>query len=223
VSLADCFRLRVLAIRLKRLLDVIGASMALVPLAAPLLVVALAIRLDSKGPAFFRQERVGRDGSTFRMWKLRTMTEVRATPTEPDRLRQDDARITRVGRALRAASFDELPQLVNVLRGEMSLVGPRPALVYQVAAYDGEQRRRLEMRPGLTSLAVVKGRNALPWEERIRLDVWYVDHWSLGLDARILFRTLWKVLVRHEGVYGPEGRNDPFVGSQEVRTREGGT
>jgi undecaprenyl phosphate N,N'-diacetylbacillosamine 1-phosphate transferase len=196
----------------KRLLDLVIAFPMLVLLALPLLIAGLAIKIEGGGPVFFRQIRVGRCGKTFRVWKFRTMTETRLDPHAPDRLEARDARITRVGRLLRSFGLDELPQLLNVLAGEMSLVGPRPTLTYQVAEYDDYQRRRLEAKPGITSLAVVSGRNALPWVKRIELDVWYIDHWSLGLDLQILFKTLWKVLVTREGLYGPEGFNDEFVG-----------
>ncbi|MCX6092141.1 MAG: sugar transferase, partial [Candidatus Bipolaricaulota bacterium] len=124
---------------------------------------------------------------------------------------EGDERITRVGRILRASGIDELPQILNVLAGEMALVGPRPTLAYQVERYDPFQKRRLEVRPGITSLAVVSGRNALSWNERIELDVWYIDHWSLFLDLKIMLRTLWCVLVTREGLYGKDGVNDPFV------------
>lgn len=207
----------------KRLVDVsLGVPLAALA-ALPVLGCALAIRLEGGGPAFFRQERVGRGGRRFWLWKLRTMTETRCAPTGPDPLARDDARITRVGRALRSLGLDELPQLLNVLAGDMSLVGPRPTLAYQVAQYDAFQRRRLEAKPGITSLAVVSGRNALSWEERIALDVWYVDHATIGLDARILVRTLWRVLVTREGIYGPDGTNDEFVGRtpETARRAEG--
>ena len=115
-----------------------------------------------------------------------------------------------MGRILRDWGLDELPQLINVLTGDMSLVGPRPTLAYQVERYNDFQRRRLEVRPGITSLAVVSGRNTLPWARRIELDIWYIDHWSLALDFRILLKTLWKVLVTREGLYGEDGINDPF-------------
>jgi len=180
-------------------------------LTLPFLIVGLAIRADSRGPVFFRQVRVGRGGKPFRVWKFRTMTETRVDPQAPVRLRKDDARITRVGRFLRGFGLDELPQLINVLSGEMSLVGPRPTLGYQVAEYDGFQRRRLEVAPGITSLAVVSGRNALSWRKRIELDVWYIDQWSLWLDVRILLQTVWKVLVTREGLYGRDDDNDMFV------------
>lgn len=201
---------------LKRALDVSVSAVALVALAIPFGIIALAIKLDSRGPAFFRQERIGRGGRSFGLWKLRTMTETRVSPTAPDVMHKDDARITCVGRVMRSLGLDELPQLLNVLGGEMSLVGPRPTLAYQVERYNAFQRRRLEVRPGITSLAVVSGRNAIWWDERIRLDVWYVDHRSLGLDLRILAQTFWKVLVTREGLYGPGGANDPFAAADET-------
>lgn len=195
----------------KRAVDVTLSLVALGLLAVPFAALALAVKLDDGGPVFFRQARAGRGGRTFRVWKFRTMVVDAMSRGLGVTVSADDARITRVGRILRGLGFDELPQLINVLVGEMSLVGPRPTLPYQVEHYDGTQRRRLEVRPGITSLAVVSGRNALPWRERIELDVWYVDHWSLGLDVRILFRTLWCVLVTREGLYGKDGVNDPFV------------
>lgn len=139
------------------------------------------------------------------------MSVMEVSPKAPDLLSRDDPRITRVGQRLRNLGLDELPQLLNVLAGEMSLVGLRPALAYQVERYDATQRRRLEVRPGITSLAVVSGRNALSWSERIELDVWYIDHGSLRLDLKILLRTLWCVLVTRKGLYGTDGVNDPFV------------
>jgi len=196
---------------LKRTLDVSVSAVALAMLAIPFGIVALAIKLDSRGPVFFRQERAGKDGKPFRVWKLRTMIVGAVQQGLGYNVRQGDPRITRVGQVLRNLGLDELPQLLNVLSGEMSLVGPRPTLSYQVAHYDVEQRRRLSVRPGITSLAVVSGRNALPWRERIALDLWYIEHWSLGLDLRILARTLWVVLIKREGLYGEDGVNDPFV------------
>lgn len=195
----------------KRVLDVAVSLLALAALALPLLLCAGIVRLEDRGPALLRQRRVGKDGVSFRVWKLRTMTEMRTDPQVPDRLRADDPRITRVGRVLRRTGIDELPQLLNVLFGAMSLVGPRPTLSYQVREYSDYERRRLEVRPGITSLAVASGRNALPWKKRIELDVWYIDHWSLLLDLRILFQTVWQVLVKQEGVHGDDGANDVFV------------
>lgn len=196
---------------LKRVLDVFISLIGLLLLAIPFTLIALAIKLDSKGPVFFRQERVGKDCKIFKTWKFRTMIEGAVHLGLGYNVARYDPRITRVGRFLREWGLDELPQLINVLKGEMSLVGPRPTLKYQVEHYNDFQRRRLLMKPGITSLAVISGRNRLPWKKRIELDVWYVDHWSLWLDIKILFRTLWVVLIKREGVYGEEGINDPFV------------
>jgi len=203
----------------KRAVDLIGAAGLLCVFAAPLGVAMVAIAVERTGPIFFRQWRVGRDGREFRVWKLRTMVPDAERTGLRQTLRRGDSRVTRVGRVLRDWGLDELPQLLNVICGQMSLVGPRPTLPYQVAHYDERQRRRLEVRPGITSLAVVRGRNALSWARRIELDIWYIDHWSLWLDVTILVRTLWCVLVTREGLYGDEV-NDPFV---EIPTEEGET
>jgi lipopolysaccharide/colanic/teichoic acid biosynthesis glycosyltransferase len=202
---------RKVQLALKRLLDVAISLVGLTLLAIPFALIALAIKLDSKGPVFFRQERIGLNGRPFRVWKFRTMIEGAERKGLGYTVAEDDPRITRLGRVLRNWSLDELPQLLNVLTGEMSLVGPRPTLPYQVQQYNEFQRRRLAMRPGITSLAVVSGRNALSWEERIHLDVRYIDRWSLRLDLKILLKTLWVVLIKREGLYGEEGINDPFV------------
>jgi lipopolysaccharide/colanic/teichoic acid biosynthesis glycosyltransferase len=196
---------------LKRTLDVVVSVVSLLVLALPLTVIAFAIKLDGGGPVFFRQERVGRCGQHFRVWKFRTMIVGAVGQGLGLNVSHDDSRITRIGRVLRSLGLDELPQLLNVLLGEMSLVGPRPTLAYQVEQYGPSQMRRLEARPGITSLAVVSGRNSLSWNRRIELDVWYIDHWSLWLDLRILAKTLWVVLVKREGLYGEGGVNDPFV------------
>jgi lipopolysaccharide/colanic/teichoic acid biosynthesis glycosyltransferase len=188
------------AVRAKRALDVVGAGVGLALAAPVLLAAAVAIKLDDGGPVLYRQERVGRDGRPFRIVKLRTMVvgaEVLGAGYAVD---EGDTRITRAGAVLRAASLDELPQLLNVLFGEMSLVGPRPTLAYQVERYDARQRHRLDVRPGVTGWAQVNGRASLPWEERIELDLWYVEHASLALDLRILARTV-AVLARREGTY----------------------
>jgi lipopolysaccharide/colanic/teichoic acid biosynthesis glycosyltransferase len=195
----------------KRGLDLAASALALIFLALPFAAIALVIKLDDRGPIFFRQIRIGRGGKPFRVWKFRTMSVMDVSPKGPDLLSRGDPRITRIGRLLRNLGLDELPQLLNVLAGDMSLVGPRPTLAYQVERYSPFQKRRLEARPGITSLAVVSGRNALSWNERIELDVWYIDHWSLWLDARIMLRTLLCVLVTRKGLYGNDGVNDPFV------------
>jgi lipopolysaccharide/colanic/teichoic acid biosynthesis glycosyltransferase len=172
-----------------RALDVVVASIALL-LSAPLLaVVVVAIRLDSSGAAIYRQRRVGKDGQVFEMLKLRTMVEGSDPVGVGTVVTRDDTRVTRVGRPLRRFSLDEIPNLINVLHGEMSIVGPRPTIEAQVADYTPYQRRRLEVKPGITGWAQVQGRAGIPWEERIELDVWYVDHRSPALDLRILGRT----------------------------------
>jgi lipopolysaccharide/colanic/teichoic acid biosynthesis glycosyltransferase len=172
-----------------RLLDAAGAALGLVLSSPVLAAAALAIKLEDRGPVFYRQTRVGKDGEDFDLLKLRTMVVGAETQGAGFAVDRGDARITRVGRVLRAASLDELPQLVNVLRGEMSLIGPRPTLRYQVERYSDRQRRRLEVRPGLTGWAQIHGRATLPWDERIELDVWYVEHRSPRVDLKILLRT----------------------------------
>ncbi len=186
--------------RRKRALDLLGAGAALA-LASPLLAVAaVAIRLESPGHPIYRQRRVGRDGHAFEVYKLRTMVSGAESMGSGLAVDVGDARITRVGALLRRTSIDELPNLVNVLRGEMSLVGPRPTVQVQVDRYTMRQRGRLRVRPGITGWAQVNGRASLPWPERIELDVWYVEHRSLALDVRILLRTL-KLLFTGSGLY----------------------
>jgi lipopolysaccharide/colanic/teichoic acid biosynthesis glycosyltransferase len=173
----------------KRAFDIVLATSVGV-LASPVLAaIATAIKLQGRGPILFRQERVGRHGRPFEILKFRTL--VYAAPRDPADylISRADPRITRVGAFLRRWSLDELPQLWNVLRGDMSIVGPRPTLAYQVERYDDFQRRRLEVLPGVTGLAQIAGRNALAWPQRIKLDVWYVDHRSFLLDLRILAAT----------------------------------
>jgi lipopolysaccharide/colanic/teichoic acid biosynthesis glycosyltransferase len=158
--------------------------------ASPLLAVAaLAVKLEDGGPVLYRQTRVGRDGADFELLKLRTMVVGAETMGAGLAVNRGDSRITRSGRLLRKLSLDELPQLWNVVRGEMSVIGPRPTLRYQVEQYDDHQRRRLDVKPGITGWAQINGRAALPWADRIELDVWYVEHRSPRLDLRILART----------------------------------
>jgi lipopolysaccharide/colanic/teichoic acid biosynthesis glycosyltransferase len=168
-------------------------------------VCALAIKLDSRGPVFYRQARVGLGGRQFRIWKLRTMTVGAEYAGAGLYIEPGDSRITRAGRALRRFSLDELPNLFNVLTGEMSVVGPRPTVQEQVDRYTERQRRRLEVRPGITGWAQVNGRTALSWPERIELDVWYVDNRSLRLDLRILARTA-RLLATGRGLYSEDLR-----------------
>jgi len=172
-----------------RAADVTTAS-ALLVLASPVLALAaLTIKLEDGGPVLYRQTRVGKDGVDFELLKLRTMEVGAETKGAGFAVDRGDPRITRVGRVLRRLSFDELPQLWNVVRGEMSMIGPRPTLRYQVERYDDRQRRRLDVRPGITGWAQIHGRAALPWDERIELDVWYVEHRSALVDLKILLRT----------------------------------
>jgi lipopolysaccharide/colanic/teichoic acid biosynthesis glycosyltransferase len=179
--------------------DFLVAAVALVVTSPLLLVALIAIRVESRGSPIFRQRRVGKDGVPFDMYKLRTM--VSGSDRGPDLpLSQGDPRITRVGALLRRYSLDELPNLVNVLRGEMAIVGPRPTIPPQVERYTERQRRRLEVKPGLTGWAQVNGRASLSWPERIELDIWYVDHRSRRLDLFILARTAW-LLVSGHGLY----------------------
>ena len=174
---------------MNRALDLAGASLGLV-LASPFLAAAaIAIKLDGGGPVLYRQQRVGKDGREFELVKLRTMVVGAEGQGAGWAVDHGDPRITRVGSVLRRVSLDELPQLWNVVRGEMSLIGPRPTLAYQVEQYTPHQRRRLDVRPGITGWAQVQGRASLPWEERIELDVWYVEHRSPSLDLKILART----------------------------------
>jgi lipopolysaccharide/colanic/teichoic acid biosynthesis glycosyltransferase len=186
-----------------RPLDVILAALLLV-LTSPLLLAAVvAIRLESRGPAFYRQRRIGRDGEPFELWKLRTMVPGAEAMGAGIYVLEGDPRITRVGRLLRRLSLDELPNLLNVLKGDMAIVGPRPTIQAQVDQYTERQRRRLEVKPGITGWAQVNGRASLPWHERIELDVWYVDHRSILLDVRILAKTAWMLVTGH-GLYKGE-------------------
>jgi lipopolysaccharide/colanic/teichoic acid biosynthesis glycosyltransferase len=174
---------------LNRPLDIVGAGAALV-LSSPVMgIAALAVKLEDGGPVFYRQRRVGKDGGEFELLKLRTMVVDAERQGAGYAVDRGDPRITRSGRILRRLSVDELPQLWNVLRGEMSLIGPRPTLRYQVERYTERQRRRLDVKPGLTGWAQIHGRAAVPWDDRIELDVWYVEHRSPWVDLRILART----------------------------------
>ena len=189
--------------RAKRALDVVLAGLALLIAGIPLGIVALVIRLETHGHPIYRQRRVGRDGAPFELYKLRTRVSGAETMGAGLAVDEGDDRITRAGAWLRRLSIDELPNLINVLRGEMSLVGPRPTVQVQVDRYTERQRGRLSVRPGITGWAQINGRASLPWHERIELDLWYVEHVSLALDARIMWRTLRMVLTGH-GLYRGE-------------------
>ena len=195
---------------LKRALDLLVACAGLLFLAPLMAAIAMAIRIRMGSPIFFRQQRPGLKARPFTLLKFRTMTEARSNDGA---LLPDSQRVTALGRFLRSFSLDELPQLVNVLRGEMSLVGPRPLLMQYLGRYSREQARRHDMPPGITGWAQVHGRNSTTWEERFVRDLWYVDHWSFVLDLRILAVTLGRAL-RGDGVFGErEGTMSEFMGS----------
>jgi lipopolysaccharide/colanic/teichoic acid biosynthesis glycosyltransferase len=194
----------------KRLVDFVFALMASITLALPMLCLCLLVRYKLGAPVFFTQERPGLNGKPFRMIKFRTMTDAKDTDGE---LLPDEVRLTKFGQLIRSTSLDELPELWNVLKGEMSLVGPRPLLMEYLPLYSAEQARRHEMRPGITGWAQVNGRNAISWEERFKLDVWYVDHQSFLLDCKIVLLTIQKVFVR-EGISAQgEATMPKFTGS----------
>jgi lipopolysaccharide/colanic/teichoic acid biosynthesis glycosyltransferase len=180
-----------------RVFDVAAAALALVVLSPVLAAAAVAIKLGSPGPVIYRQRRVGKDGEEFELLKLRTMVLGSDPVGVGVAIARDDPRVTAAGRWLRRTSLDEIPNLVNVLRGEMAIVGPRPTIPAQVEDYTPRQRRRHEVRPGLTGWAQVQGRAGIPWEERIELDVEYVERRSAWLDLRILARTAWLVATGH--------------------------
>jgi sugar transferase EpsL len=181
---------------LKRALDILGACLGLAVFAPLLLGVALAVRVRMGRPVLFRQQRPGLGSRPFTLYKFRTMLDARDNQGNP---LPDEKRLTPLGQVLRRASLDELPELINVLKGEMSLVGPRPLLMQYLDRYTPEQARRHEVKPGLTGWAQINGRNALTWEEKFKLDVWYVDHRTFWLDVKIIGITAWKVLKR-EGI-----------------------
>ena len=180
----------------KRLLDLAGALMAMIVFSPVMFAVALIIWLTMGRPIFFRQVRTGRFEHPFTLFKFRTMADSQSSTVDPS---TDAARLTRTGAALRRFSLDELPQLWNVFKGEMSLVGPRPLLMEYLAYYTPEQAKRHRMKPGITGLTQIKGRNALTWEEKFQWDTWYVEHWSFWLDLRILLSTVVKVF-RQDGI-----------------------
>lgn len=197
----------------KRLFDLLVTLPALLVLAPFLLLLALLVRLKLGAPILFRQQRPGLHGRAFTLYKLRTMTDARDADGN---LLPDAKRLTSFGRFLRSSSLDELPEFFNVLKGDMSLVGPRPLLMQYLDRYTPEQARRHEVRPGITGWAQVNGRNALTWEEKFALDVWYVDNRSLWLDVKILAMTVWQVLKR-EGISHPgEATMAEFMGEERL-------
>jgi lipopolysaccharide/colanic/teichoic acid biosynthesis glycosyltransferase len=196
----------------KRILDILAALLGLILLSPLLVVLSLLVAVKLGRPIFFKQRRPGYHGQIFQLYKFRSM---RHAVDADGNLLPDAERLTSFGRFLRSNSLDELPELFNVLRGEMSLVGPRPLLVQYLDRYTPEQARRHNVLPGLTGWAQINGRNALTWEEKFRLDVWYADHWSFGLDIKILALTVGKVLKR-EGISAPgEATMQEFMGSPD--------
>ncbi|NQT81550.1 sugar transferase [bacterium] len=194
---------------LKRVVDVFGAALGLALFSPVLLIGGLLIRLTMGQPVMYVMQRPGLHGGIFRLYKFRTMTEERRPDGE---LLPDSDRLTPLGRFIRGLSIDELPQFWNVLKGDMSLVGPRPLLIEYLDRYTPTQARRHEVRPGITGWAQVNGRNALTWEKKFSLDVWYVDHQSLRLDVKILFITF-KMVAKREGIWEKGEFNKPFMGS----------
>jgi lipopolysaccharide/colanic/teichoic acid biosynthesis glycosyltransferase len=195
----------------KRIFDLLLTILGLALLAPILLVVAVLVGIYHGSPVIFTQKRPGFKGTPFHIYKFRTMTDARDENGAP---LPDADRLTRLGRFLRSSSLDELPELFNVLRGEMSLVGPRPLLMQYLERYSPEQARRHDALPGITGWAQINGRNALTWDDKFRLDVWYVDNWSLWLDIKIIFLTVWKVLKR-EGISQPgHATAEEFKGSE---------
>ena len=196
----------------KRLFDVALSLSVLILLAPALIAIALAIKLTSRGPVFYTQERIGKDGRPFPFIKFRTMIVGAEKVGAGILCVRDDPRVTAVGRLLRRFSIDELPQLINVLRGEMSVIGPRPGLAYQAEKYTAEQRRRLAVLPGLTGWAQVNGRNSLTWDERIRYDLEYVERCSLWMDLRIVVRTARTVLAGGDMLAAKDYFNEKAIG-----------
>lgn len=191
----------------KRFCEVILSLLALIILSPILVITALAVKLDSPGPVIFKQDRLGKDGKVFKIYKFRSMCQGAEHTGSGVYSGADDMRVTKVGKIIRATSIDELPQLVNILKGDMSFVGPRPPLTYHpwdVSEYTEEQFRMFAVRPGITGWAQTHGRKEVEWHERIRLNVWYVDHVSMWLDIKILFLTVFKVLKNEDNVNSTE-------------------
>jgi len=199
---------------MKRCLDITCSIAGLIVLSPLLLALAIIIGIHMGRPVFFKQKRPGYNGEPFKITKFRTMKDQRG---KDGIMLSDEQRLTRLGKFLRSTSLDELPELFNVLKGDMSLVGPRPLLMQYLDRYTPEQARRHEMKPGITGWAQVNGRNAISWEEKFALDVWYVDNWSLWLDIKILALTVWKVICR-EGISSPGDATMPeFMGSIDAK------
>lgn len=207
-----------LALFLKNTFDVV-VGVFLFLLIIPILVfIAIVIKLDSSGPVFFMQQRVGIKGKLFSIYKFRTMIVDAVNIGAGLNIVDNDPRITAVGKVLRDWSLDELPQIINIVKGEMSFIGPRPTLQYQVDNYTDHQRKRLNMKPGVTGWAQINGRNNISWEERIELDVWYVDNWSLWLDMKIVLKTP-AVVFNKDNIYSNKGVSYDFKGTESDKNK----
>jgi lipopolysaccharide/colanic/teichoic acid biosynthesis glycosyltransferase len=203
----------------KRLLDIVFSAAGLVLLSPLLVLLTVVIRFKLGSPALFRQQRPGLGGKGFVTYKFRTMTDLRDAA---GRLLPDEQRLPAFGRFLRSTSLDELPELFNVLKGDMSLVGPRPLMMKYLGRYTPEQARRHEVKPGITGWAQINGRNAIPWEERFKLDVWYVDNWSIWLDLRIILKSVLMVITRQGITQQDRATMDEFMGTEgNLRHTEG--
>ncbi len=200
----------------KRIFDISAAIVILLLLSPVLLILTFLLLVIQGQPLLFCQERPGLGGRIFKLCKFRTM---KVQQDASGKVLPDEERITAIGRFLRRSSLDELPELINVIKGEMSLVGPRPLLVQYLKRYSPEQARRHEVLPGITGWAQINGRNAITWDEKFRLDLWYVEHWSFWLDIRILFKTLWKV-ISGEGISQPgRATMDEFMGNEKNKSK----
>lgn len=199
---------------IKRILDILLSFFALIVLSPVLMIVAVLVRVNLGAPVLFRQQRPGKNERIFTLYKFRTMTDQKDLQGNP---LPDELRLTRFGRFLRSSSLDELPELFNILKGDMSIVGPRPLLVEYLPLYNECQKKRHDVRPGLSGLAQVSGRNSITWEERFELDVQYVETMNLALDIKIIFLTLWKAFIKREGISG-EGciTMENFTGGEQV-------
>ena len=199
-----------ISLLIKRIFDILVSGIVLIVLLPIFVIIGIFIEIDSRGPVFFVHERVGKDGKIFKAYKLRTMIQGADKKTEGIFINRDNLYITRMGKFLRRSGIDELPQLINVFKGDMSLVGPRPTLKYQVENYNDIQKQRLLIKPGITGWALINGRNKLTWPERIKLDIWYIENRSSWLDLKILFKTI-IVVVNGEDMYADRERDNVMI------------
>jgi len=204
-------------LNIKRLFDILFSWIAVVLLLPVFVFITIVLVMADGFPFLFTQIRPGKNGIPFRLYKFRTMKESRNSDGD---LFPDDIRITRFGNFLRRSSLDELPELINVIKGEMSIVGPRPLLMQYLERYSDEQARRNEVLPGITGWAQINGRNAISWEEKFELDVWYVDHWTLWLDIQIILQTIWKVIKREGVSQQGQATMEEFIGTTKKKAIE---